>query len=943
MPMDFSKTLNLPSTSFDMRANLPAKEGAAFDSWIENKEYEKLMEINADKPLFVFHDGPPYANGELHLGHALNKTLKDFIVRYKNMSGFRTYYVHGWDTHGLPTEMVVMKKKKINRRDVGDVRYREMCMEVADEYVKIQKKQMQRLGVLGEWDDPYITFLPKFEEQQIKIFGEMLKRGHIYKGLKPVYWCAHDETALAEAEIEYYDVPCDSIYVKFPLCDDKGLIKPFTETLDNVYVLIWTTTTWTLPGNMAVCVGSDFEYALVKANGEYYIIAAELVKQVMEKAGITDYECVTKIKGSQFEYMKARHPFFDRESKMICGDHVTLESGTGCVHTAPGHGVDDFNVCKKYGDIDVVVPVDNKGFMTSEAGKYEGLKTDAANSAILADLKESGMLFATEKIEHQYPHCWRCRNPILFRATEQWFCSIDNFRKAALDAVKSVSWYPAWGELKIENMIKDRDDWCVSRQRIWGVPIPIFYCEKCGEYEINEEYIDTISALFGREGSTSWYKYTPEEIIGHEMTCKKCGNKTWRKENDIMDVWFDSGVSYAYTLDDRMYQSFPADLYLEGPDQYRGWFQSSLLTSVATRGCAPYKKVISHGLVVDGQGKAMSKSLGNGIDPQDVIKEYGADVLRLWVSSVDYTSDVKISKDILKQLSEIYRKIRNTARIMLGNLGGADDFNPDTDMVAFADMYAIDKWAVGKYNELIKKVNEAYENYQFHLIYHAIHNFCTVDMSKLYIDITKDRVYVERKDSAARRSAQSAMYIILNGLTRMIAPILPFTSDEIWKSMNHSSGDNKEHVIYNQMPKYNEEYKDAEIMTDWDALFEIREEVMKALEMARAIKVIGKSLDAKVDIYFKKECDAFLLLKKMSGSLNAVFMTSGCDVCIDEVTKDGDVTIPTVYDSDVYEGMTVAAYPFDGEKCGRCWLFTRDCEEYEGSVICKRCAEVLKG
>ena len=926
MSKDFSKTLNLPATDFEMRANLPVREETAFAKWLEDKQYLKLMEKNKDKPLFVFHDGPPYANGDIHIGHALTVALKDFIVRYKNMSGFLTHYIHGWDTHGLPIEMTVMKQNKISRRDIGDLEYRKLCAKTAMNFVENQKKQIQRVGVYSDWDRPYITLQPRFEEEQIKIFGQMLKRGCIYKGLKPVYWCAKDETALAEAEVEYADDECDSIFVKFPLTDDKGLVTPHTKTLDKVYFVIWTTTTWTLPGNVAICVGPKFDYSLVKATDEYYIIASELVETVMKKANVAEYETLTKIKGAELEKMVAKHPFFDRDSLVIVGDHVTLESGTGCVHTAPGHGVDDFNVCKNYKELPIYVPVDFRGYMTSEAGKYEGIKTAEANSVILEDLKADNKILAVEKITHQYPHCWRCNTPILFRATEQWFCSVDDFKKEAIEAVKSAEWYPEWGELRMENMIKDRSDWCISRQRVWGVPIPIFYCKKCGNYEINEKYIDKIAELFGKEGSDAWYIYTPEEIVGEKMTCSKCGCEEWVKETDIMDVWFDSGTSYAYVLKDNPNQSFPADLYFEGNDQYRGWFQSSLLTSVATRGIAPYKLVITHGMVVDGEGRKMSKSLGNGIDPMDIVKEYGSDVLRLWVSSVEYTSDVRISKDILKQLSEIYRKIRNTARILLANLGKTgEDFNPKTDMIEYDELEEIDKWALGRLNGLIGRITESYEKFQYHFVYHDLHNFCTTDMSKLYIDITKDRLYVEKKDSKTRRSAQTAMYKILHALTRLIAPILTFTSDEIWQCMSLLDGDDKTNVNFNDMPKYDAALENKAIADKWDKLFEIRDVMMKSIEVAREDKLIGKSLEAKIVISGSDSNEDFKHLKSMQNELKAAFIVSHV-----ELIEDGN------------KSLEIKVAPADGEKCERCWMYSESCLHDEGSAICPRCAEILK-
>lgn len=929
MAKDYTKTLNLPETKFSMRANLPQREPEQIKKWQEQDIYSLIMKRNAGKKPFVMHDGPPYANGNIHLGHALNKSLKDFIIRYKNMNGYAAPYIHGWDTHGLPIENQMIKKTGIKRNEVDAVKFREMCADFARDNVANQKAQMQRLGSIGDWEHPYMTILPEFEAAQIRIFGKMAENGYIYKGMKPVYWCPTDETALAEAEIEYSEDPCESIYVKFAVSEDKGLIKDVLGTIENVYFVIWTTTTWTLPGNLAICVGPEFEYSLVKVpNGDYYIAATELMKNITE-----EYETVAKFKGSELEGMVAKHPFIDRPSYIITGDHVTLESGTGCVHTAPGHGVDDFNVCQKYPFIETIVPVDSRGRMNELAGKYAGLKTSEANQAILADIKESGALIKTEKIIHQYPHCWRCKNPIIFRATEQWFCSVEDFREQALKAIKEVKWMPSWGEIRLENMVRERNEWCISRQRNWGVPIPIMYCEECGEPLINSKTIEKIADLFAREGSNAWYKYTPAEILGDDAVCGKCGCKEFRKERDIMDVWFDSGSSYAYVLDKIPGHTFPCDLYLEGNDQYRGWFQSSLLTSVATRGCAPYKSVLTHGMVIDLEGRKMSKSLGNGIDPLDVINKYGADILRLWVSSADYTSDVKISNEILKQLSEIYRKIRNTSRIILANLGSGDDFNPDTDMLPLDELYEIDKWIISRVNSLAKRVNEAYENYEFHIIYHDINNFCTNDLSKLYIDITKDRVYVENKESKGRRAAHTAMYIVINALTRMLAPILAFTSEEIWAAMPHAESDDTRSVMLNDLPNFRDDYDYPEIEKHWNQLFDHRDVVMKALELARADKLIGKSLEAKVKLYVSDE-GIYETLKSFENQLATVFIVSQVELVNGESAPEG------AYSEDD-GGIAVIVAPADGIKCDRCWIHSTDGEQTEDGFVCARCKKIL--
>lgn len=759
MAQDYNNTLNLPKTDFPMRAGLPKSEPLMLKHWEESSVYEKLMEKNEGKPLFVLHDGPPYANGNIHLGTALNKVLKDIIVRYKNMSGFKAPYVPGWDTHGLPTELKARKKAGVgNSTTIDDIELRKICREFALGYIDDQRNQFKRLGGIGEWNNPYITLQHEFEAKQIEIFSEMACKGYIYKGLKPVYWCPECETALAEAEIEYAEDPCHSIYVKFKVTDDMGKLKALGADLDKTYFVIWTTTTWTLPANVAICVGPRFNYALVKSGDEYFVMAEELYASAFEAAGITDYEVVGTIMGSELEYMKTAHPFIDRTSLVIVGDHVTLESGTGCVHTAPGHGLDDYEVCRNYPEIPIVVPVDAHGKLTEEAGQFAGLTTEEANKPIAQHLEKIGALFALKKIIHQYPHCWRCKKPVLFRATEQWFCSVEDFKDEAVEAIKGVKWIPGWGEDRIINMVRDRKDWCISRQRKWGVPIPIFFCKECGEPYINKEAMMAVSELFRQEGSDAWFKKSASEILPEGTKCPKCGGTDFDKEKDIMDVWFDSGVTHAAVCGQRPNLRRPADLYLEGADQYRGWFQSSLLTSVATTGEAPYKAVVTHGWVVDGEGKKMSKSLGNGIDPSDVVNEYGADILRLWVASSDYHADIRISKEILKQLSEAYRKIRNTARYILGNL---NDFEPDTDSVSFDKLLPIDKWALMKLDELNDKVREGYESFEFHQVFHAVHNFCVVDMSNFYFDVLKDRLYTEKSDGELRRAAQTTIISFL--------------------------------------------------------------------------------------------------------------------------------------------------------------------------------------
>lgn len=931
MSQDYNKTLNLPKTEFPMRAGLPSMEPNRLKKWEEDNVYERLMEKNEGKPLYVLHDGPPYANGDIHLGTALNKVLKDFVVRYKNMSGFKSPFVPGFDTHGLPTELKARKKAGVSgSSNLSDVELRKICREFAMKYINDQRDQFKRLGSLGEWNNPYITLLKEFEADQIEVFAEMACKGYIYKGLKPVYWCCSCGTALAEAEIEYSEDECESIYVKFAVAEDKGIFKAMGADLSKTYFVIWTTTTWTLPGNVAICLGPDFTYSLVKCDDEFYVIAKELVKSVMSKANKPDYEIMGEVKGSDLEYAKAYHPFLDRKSLIILGDHVTLETGTGCVHTAPGHGMEDYDVCLNYPELEIVVPVDSRGRLTDEASeRFSGLKTNEANKVISEYLVSTGAMFSKETIIHQYPHCWRCKKPVIFRATEQWFCSVDDFKNDAIKAIKNVNWIPSWGEDRITSMVKDRKDWCISRQRRWGVPIPIFYCKDCGEPLIDKKAMKLVADMFRKEGSDSWYIKSAKEILSEDVKCKKCGSHDFDKEKDIMDVWFDSGSTHVAVLKRRPYLKWPADLYLEGADQYRGWFQSSLLTSVATSGEAPYKNVVTHGWVVDGQGRKMSKSLGNGIAPKEVIDQYGADILRLWVASSDYHADIRISKDILKQLSEAYRKIRNTARFILSNLY---DFDPDNDMISLDELLPIDKWALNKLNLLNEKVIKSYDRFEFYQAYHALHNFCVVDMSNFYLDVIKDRLYVEKSGSSIRRSAQTAMYIILDTMTRLVAPMLAYTADEIWQFMPHKSSDDKRGVIFNEMLPKVDILIDENFIDKWDIIQKIRDEAKKALELARKNKEIGKSLEAKIILY----CDGELYdtVKSISDELATAFIVSQV-----EVLKGNEGIVK----GEVLKNISMTVVKADGEKCERCWMHSETVgKNSEHKTLCERCAKVIE-
>lgn len=910
--MDYGKTLNLPQTEFPMRANLPQREPEILAKWEEMDIYKRVQESNSGKPKFVLHDGPPYANGDIHLGHTLNKVLKDIIVKFKSMDGFDAPYVPGWDTHGLPIEQRAIKDLGLNRHAVSQVEFRKKCAEYALKYAAIQSDQFKRLGVRGDWDNPYLTLQPHFEAKQIQVFGDMAKKGYIYKGLKPVYWCASCETALAEAEVEYADKKSPSIYVKFPVKDGKD--KLATDT----YFVIWTTTPWTLPANVAISIHPEFEYALVQTKQGKLMLAKELVKGLMELMEDENYQILETFTGADLEYVVCEHPFIERDSLIILGEHVTLEAGTGCVHTAPGHGEDDFIVGKKY-ELQVISPLNNQGVFTDEVPLVAGLKYEDANKVVGEELDSRGMLINLSFLKHSYPHCWRCKNPIIYRATEQWFASIDGFRKEALQAIDDTQWIPKWGRDRIYNMIHDRGDWCISRQRVWGVPIPIFYCAKCNKEIITDDTIKHVQQLFAEHGSDIWFAKEADELVPPGLVCE-CGHQGFRKETDIMDVWFDSGSSHAAVCEQPEVWpdlQWPADLYLEGSDQHRGWFNSSLCTAVATKGVAPYKAVLTHGFLVDEKGRKMSKSLGNGVDPLEVINQMGADILRLWVSSADYKTDVAVSPNILKQMAEAYRKIRNTCRYMLGNFY---DFDINKDRVAYDDMLEIDKWALLKMTKLVDKVLKGYRNYDFHVVYHSVHNFCAVDMSAIYLDIIKDRLYAAKPDSLERRSAQTAMYDITLALVKLVAPVLSYSSEEIWSYLPEIEG-KEASVQLTSMPEVNKEYLDEELEARWDRILEVREQVTKALEVARANKVIGHSLNALVEIEVPSELKSFLT--PYLSDLATIFIVSKVNLVEGSELK-----------------VNVSEAP--GGKCDRCWIFSEELGvNVEHPQICPRCAEVI--
>ena len=928
MSQDYNATINLPKTDFPMRAGLPKREPVMLEDFLEKNIYGKLMEKNEGKPLFILHDGPPFSNGDIHIGTAMNKILKDFIVRYKNMTGFCSPYVPGWDNHGMPIESAIIKKNKLDRKKMSVSEFRDACHAFALDFVGRQREGFKRLGVIGDWDNPYLTMDPAFEASEVRVFGKMYEQGYIYKGMKPVYWCPTDETALAEAEIEYADDPCTAIFVKFKVKDDQGVLSGLCNPEQTSFV-IWTTTTWTLPGNLAICLNPDFEYALVKAGEEVYIVAAEMTDDFCKTVQIEHCEVLAKIPGRKLELMTAHHPFYDRESLVILGDHVTLEAGTGCVHTAPGFGVDDFNVCRKYPQIQMVTPVNEHGVMTEETLQYAGLHYSKANDVILADLEDSGALLAREQISHAYPHCWRCKKPIIFRATDQWFASVDAIKDAAVDACEQIGWNPEWGKERMISMIRERSDWCISRQRHWGLPIPVFYCTNCQKPVCTPESIEAVARLFGERGSNVWFEMSAESILPEGFVCPHCGGRTFTKETDTLDGWFDSGSTHAAVLDKREGLHSPADIYLEGGDQYRGWFQSSMLTSIAVKGTAPYRQIITHGWTVDGEGKAMHKSLGNAVSPDEVIRDYGADLLRLWVSSSDYRADVRISKEILKQLTDIYLKIRNTARYILGNLS---DFDPDT-LVPFAEMQDLDKWALIRFNKLVARMHTAYERYEFHAIYHGVHNFCAVEMSSFYLDIIKDRLYCDAADSPSRRSAQSTIFIILDGLVRMIAPILAFTSEEIWAAMPHRKTDDSSSVLFNQIPQSDPAYAFAPGQEErWNNLLALRNDVNKALEMARAEKIVGKPLDAEITLTVGKAAEsAFSSMK--DEDFAHLFIVSKVNVRYGE--GDG-------YEGEEFPGVTVGVSPCEAPKCARCWTHDEDVGASSAHpALCPRCIAAI--
>ncbi|EIM5211023.1 isoleucine--tRNA ligase [Staphylococcus pseudintermedius] len=912
--MEYKDTLLMPKTKFPMRGGLPTKEPQIQQEWKEKDLYRKMLEKNEGQPSFILHDGPPYANGNLHMGHALNKILKDFINRYKTMQGFYTPYVPGWDTHGLPIEQA-LTKKGVKRKEMTTAEFRDKCQAFAMEQIDIQKKDFLRLGVNGDFDNPYITLKPEYEAAQIRLFGEMADKGLIYKGKKPVYWSPSSESSLAEAEIEYHDKRSASIYVAFDVKDSKGIVA------DDAKFIIWTTTPWTLPSNVAITVHPELTYVQMNVDGTRYIIAEALVDAVAEQLG-WDKEAVVRekdFKGSELEYIEAQHPFIDRISLIINGEHVTTDAGTGCVHTAPGHGEDDFIVGQKYG-LEVISPLDDKGVFTAEGGPFEGMFYDKANQAVTELLTEKGALLKLDFITHSYPHDWRTKKPVIFRATPQWFASISKVRQDILDAIEDTKFKVDWGKTRIYNMIRDRGEWVISRQRVWGVPLPVFYAEN-GDIIMTKETVYHVADLFEQHGSNIWFERDAKDLLPEGFTHPGSPNGEFTKEQDIMDVWFDSGSSHRGVLETRPELSFPADMYLEGSDQYRGWFNSSITTSVATRGRSPYKMLLSHGFVMDGEGKKMSKSLGNVIVPDTIVKQKGADIARLWVSSVDYLADVRISDEILNQVADVYRKIRNTLRFLLGNI---NDYNPATDRIAEADLLEVDRYILNRLREFTAGTLDHYESFDYLNIYQEVQNFINVELSNFYLDYGKDILYIEEKNAHKRRSMQTVLFEILVNMTKLLAPIIPHTAEEVW---SHIEQVDEESVHLTNMPA--KEEVDQALLDKWNTFMALRDDVNRALEAARNEKVIGKSLEAKVKIGNSSSFDTLAFLEGFN-DLHQLFIVSQVELV--EETK-----------GEAYQHGTIEIAKADGEKCARCWNYS----ESLGSVgelddLCPRCQEVVK-
>jgi isoleucyl-tRNA synthetase len=925
--MEYKNTLNLPVTDFPMKANLAQKELEILEQWQSSGLYEKLSEAGKTKPRYILHDGPPYANGHIHIGHALNKILKDFILKSKRMSGYDAPYVPGWDCHGLPIELQVEKNLGSKKHEISKLEMRRECRRYAEKFIDIQRGEFKRLGVLGDWENPYLTMNFEYEGLTAAELAKFAHNGGLYRGKKPVHWCSSCVTALAEAEVEYADHTSPSIYVKFPLRDDISAVVPELAG-KKVSVVIWTTTPWTIPANLAISLHPDFIYVALEVAGEALIVA-EGLKETFLAANRLEGKVLASFPSRILAGKLCRHPFYDRDSVILLGEHVTLEAGTGCVHTAPGHGQDDYEMGLKFG-LDIYNPVDNHGRFIQNLEFFGGEFVFAANPKVIEKLQEEGALVGAGQVSHSYPHCWRCKKPIIFRATEQWFISMEanGLRRNSLKAINSVDWIPKWGRERIYGMIENRPDWCISRQRSWGVPITAFSCTACGEYLADGVLMDHVAEIFKKESADVWFDWPAEQLLPAGTTCPACGSAALAKEMDILDVWFDSGVSHAAVLEPNPKLSSPADMYLEGSDQHRGWFHSSLLESVGSRGRAPYRSVLTHGFVVDGSGRKMSKSVGNVVAPEEVIKKFGAEILRLWVAAQDYRDDIRISPEILTRLSEAYRRIRNTCRYILGNI---NDFDPARDMVSIGDMPEIDRWALHQLDLLTEKVLQSYEECEFHVLYHAVNGFCTVEMSAFYLDILKDRIYTSRKDSLERRSAQTVMYHILDSLVRLVAPVLSFTADEVWR---YIPGDREPSIHLAGFPALHPEWRNDRLMERWERIMKVRGEVSKALEQARVTKVIGHSLDAKVTINVPGDLGTFL--GEYARELKRIFIVSNVDLQGTVLTGEG-------YVSEQIEGLKIKVEAAPGEKCERCWCYDEEIgSDADHPTICPKCLAAVQ-
>ena len=928
--MDYKNSLNLPKTKFSMKANLSRREPEQLKKWEEIRLYDQVRNSSKGREPFILHDGPPYANGHIHIGTALNKILKDIVVRSKQMAGYDAVYVPGWDCHGLPIEHNVDIEIASKKKDLTLAAIRKLCRQYAEKFIDIQREEFKRLGVMGDWENPYLTMKYQYEAIIARECGKFAQNKSLFRSKKPIYWCFTCQTALAEAEIEYQDESAPSIFVKFHMQDDLSDAYPELKG-KTVYVVIWTTTPWTLPANLAIALHPDFEYVAVDiGNQEVFILARELVEYSMQTFGISDYTVIADIDAKSLEHKRCRHPMVDRESIIILGDHVTLEAGTGCVHTAPGHGREDHEVGLEYG-LDVYSPVDDNGRFADDVEFFRGQFVFDANKNINKKLHEIGAMVAEGSIEHSYPHCWRCKQPVIFRATPQWFISMDKtgLRRDSLACIDTVSWIPHWGRDRIYGMIENRPDWCVSRQRAWGVPITVFYCRDCEAILLDQKIMEEVYAQFEKHGADIWFEKDISHFLADDIRCSSCGGKNFVKENDILDVWFDSGVSHAAVLEAREDLRWPADLYLEGSDQHRGWFHSALLTAVGTRQQAPYKAVLTHGFVVDADGRKMSKSLGNVIAPSEVIDKYGAEILRLWVSATDYREDIRISENILKQLSDAYRRIRNTCRFMLGNLF---DFDPASDKIPYDAMPEIDRFALHRLQGMITKALKAYDDYEYHIIYHALHNYCTLDLSAFYLDILKDRLYTSPPKSDARKSAQNVMYHMLDCLARIMAPLLPFTAEEIWEHMP-AHGEKVPSVHLALLPEVKRQWRNEGLAQKWETLLNLRAEVTKALEEARAAKQIGHPLDAAVTISANE--DLYNLLQPYAADLRFIFIVS-------DVSLLKDKKLDGIFESEKVKGLSIKIEAAPGEKCERCWIHeTSVGSDSEHPTICQRCCKAL--